>query len=153
MSWWIKEICILLGSKLSKGFNRRRVRVLRKHACRGRHYSKRLQYAKVFHDTHRKRTASSSMTAQPLQCYGAMPSQSLLTSRVARRWTLSMWFISAPLFGELASIAYSWWSNIEEVKKIERWPLSIDCLVVFAASLQCTDEMKFVSRGTPGHLA
>ncbi len=30
-----------------------------------------------------------------------------LTSRVARRWTLSSWFISALSVGALASIAYS----------------------------------------------
>ncbi len=38
-----------------------------------------------------------------------VPSQWLgpLTSRVARRWTLSSWFISALSVGALASIAYS----------------------------------------------
>ncbi len=78
-----------------------------------------------------------------------------LTSRVVRRWTLSNWLISALSAGELASNAYSGCGHtiaqysgmnaaFDKSQKDQRI-MNSNRHAVFAASLQCTDEVKAAS--------
>ncbi len=72
---------------------------------------------------------------------------------------LSRWLISARRFAELASIAcsrcgrttaqYSGMSTTLDSSENERRAMNSNYLAVFAACLQCTDEVNAMPRGTP----
>ncbi len=44
---------------------------------------------------------------------------------------------------------YSGINAVLDSSQEDLWTMKINCLAVFAVSLQCTDEVKVVSRGTP----
>ncbi len=79
---------------------------------------------------------------------------------VAGRWTLSRWLMPDIRFWEFASIensrcgrAMTHSSGIRAAldKSVkDRWIMNSNRLAFFAASLQCTDEVKVVSREPEG---
>ncbi len=105
----------------------------------------------------RLRSREKRLSWRGLSSYGT--GRRPLTSHVKMRWILSSWFISALSVGALAPIAYSRCSRtiaqynvmnavLDSSQKDVR-TIKSNRLAVFAASLQWTDAVKVVSRGTP----
>ncbi len=118
--------------------------------------------ARMMSARRRLRSRDKRLSCRSLSSYGRW--QKPLTRRVARRWTLSSWFISALSVGHwVGSIAYSRCGCTMAQYSGEKAALGSseddvhtmksNFLAAFAASMQCSDEVKVVSRGAPRFLA